>query len=93
MSELRTFSVGALKEVTEVEPNDEFLKPQKIEFGSVVNGVARYEDVDYYAFEAKKGERITAEVEGPGSGSPCSTPTSRSWTPSGSSWPPATTPR
>ncbi len=64
VSELRTFSVGALKETTEVEPNDEFAKPQKIEFGSVVNGVARSEDVDYYAFEAKKGERITAEVEG-----------------------------
>jgi hypothetical protein len=64
VSELRTFSVGALKETTEVEPNDEFLKPQKIEFGSVVNGVARSEDVDYYAFEAKKGDRITAEVEG-----------------------------
>ena len=64
VSELRTFSVGALKETTEVEPNDEFAKPQKVAFGSVVNGVARSEDVDYYAFEAKKGERITAEVEG-----------------------------
>jgi hypothetical protein len=64
VSELRTFSVGALKESTEVEPNDDFAKPQKIAFGSVVNGVARSEDVDYYAFEVKKGERITAEVEG-----------------------------
>ena len=64
VSELRTFSVGNLKETSEVEPNDEFVKPQKIEFGSVVNGVARSEDVDYYAFEVKKGERITAEVEG-----------------------------
>ena len=64
ISELRTFSVGAFKETTEAEPNDEFAKPQKIEFGSVVNGVARVEDVDYYAFEAKKGDRITAEVEG-----------------------------
>jgi len=64
ISELRTFSVGALKEVAEAEPNDEFTRPQKVEFGSVVNGVARSEDVDYYAFEVKKGERITAEVEG-----------------------------
>ena len=64
VSELRTFSVGALKETAEVEPNDEFARPQKIEFGSVVNGVARSEDVDYYAFEARKGDRITAEVEG-----------------------------
>ena len=29
-----------------------------------VNGVADNEDVDYYAVEAKKGDRITAEVEG-----------------------------
>ena len=64
VSELRTFSVGALKEQAEVEPNDEFAKPQKVEFGTVVSGVARVEDVDYYAFEAKKGQRITAEVEG-----------------------------
>ncbi len=64
ISELRTFSVGALKETTEAEPNDDFTRPQRIEFGQVVNGVARSEDVDYYAFEAKKGDRITAEVEG-----------------------------
>ena len=29
-----------------------------------VNGVADNEDVDYYVVEAKKGERISAEVEG-----------------------------
>ena len=29
-----------------------------------VNGVADNEDVDYFVVEAKKGERITAEVEG-----------------------------
>ena len=29
-----------------------------------VNGVADNEDVDYYAIQAKKGDRITAEVEG-----------------------------
>ncbi|WP_435016554.1 PPC domain-containing protein [Tundrisphaera sp. TA3] len=64
LSALRTFSVGAYPETGEVEPNNEFAKPQPIKFGSVVNGVAGNEDVDYYAFEAKKGDRITAEVEG-----------------------------
>ena len=64
VSELRTFSVGSLKETTEAEPNDDFAKAQPIAFGSVVNGVAQVEDVDYYSFEAKKGDRITAEVEG-----------------------------
>jgi hypothetical protein len=64
ISELRTFSVGAMKEVTEVEPNSDFAKPQPIPMNSVVNGVAEAEDVDYYVVEAKKGERISAEVEG-----------------------------
>jgi hypothetical protein len=64
ISELRTFSVGAMPEATEVEPNNEFTKPQAIAMNSVVNGVADNEDVDYFVVEAKKGERITAEVEG-----------------------------
>lgn len=64
LSELRTFSVGALKEVTEAEPNSDFAKPQPIAMNSVVNGVADNEDVDYYAVPAKKGDRISAEVEG-----------------------------
>ncbi len=64
MSELRTFSVGALKEVTEVEPNSDFAKPQPVAMNSVVNGVADNEDVDYYVVDAKKGDRISAEVEG-----------------------------
>jgi len=64
LSELRTFSVGALKEVSEVEPNNEFTKPQPVALNSTVNGVAENEDVDYFAVTAKKGDRITAEVEG-----------------------------
>ena len=40
LSELRSFSVGALKDVAEVEPNNDFVKPQKIAVGSTVNGVA-----------------------------------------------------
>ena len=63
-SELRTFYVGALPEVKEVEPNSEFAQPQKIAVGTTVNGVVENEDVDYYLVEAKKGERITAEIEG-----------------------------
>src|SRR5262249_58086398 len=64
ISELRTFSVGALKEVNEVEPNNDFLAPQPIPMDVTVTGVADNEDVDYYAIEAKKGDRISAEVEG-----------------------------
>ena len=64
ISNLRTFSVGNLPEVKEVEPNNLFTAPQKIVLGCTVNGVADNEDVDYYAVEAKAGERIVAEVEG-----------------------------
>lgn len=64
ISELRTFSVGALKEVNEAEPNNDFLAPQPIAMDVTVTGVADNEDVDYYAIEAKKGERISVEVEG-----------------------------
>ncbi len=64
ISELRTFSVGALKEVNEVEPNNDFAAPQPIPMNVTVNGVADNEDVDYFVVEAKKGERISAEVEG-----------------------------
>jgi hypothetical protein len=64
ISEVRSFSVGALKDVAEVEPNNEFAKPQPIPMNSTVNGVADNEDVDYFVVDAKKGERISAEVEG-----------------------------
>ena len=64
LSELRTFSVGAMKEVSEVEPNNDFAVPQPIPMDVTVNGVADNEDVDYFVVEAKKGERISVEVEG-----------------------------
>src|SRR5262245_23774041 len=64
ISEVRTFSVGALPDINEAEPNSDFAKPQPIAMNSTVNGIADNEDVDYYQIEAKKGERISAEVEG-----------------------------
>ncbi|HEY2838179.1 MAG TPA: PPC domain-containing protein, partial [Pirellulales bacterium] len=64
ISELRTFYVGALPEAKEVEPNSQFTEPQKIALDTTINGVIENEDVDYFLVEAKKGERITAEVEG-----------------------------
>ncbi len=64
VSDLKTFSVGALPVVAEKEPNSEFDAPQEIEMGCTVNGVVQNEDVDYYVVTAKKGDRITAELEG-----------------------------
>jgi len=64
ITNLRTISVGALPQVNEAEPNSDFAAPQKIALDTVVEGTADNEDVDYYAIEVKKGERITAEIEG-----------------------------
>lgn len=64
VSELQTFSVGALPEIDEKEPNNDFNAPQTIPLNHVVNGIAGNEDIDYYSVTLKKGDRLTAEVEG-----------------------------
>jgi hypothetical protein len=64
LSEMRTFWVGNLPPLDEKEPNSDFAAPQKINLNVTVLGVVDNEDVDYYAFEAKKGQRVSVEVEG-----------------------------
>ena len=64
ISGLRPFFVGALPDVVEKEPNSDFKAPQPIPMNVTVNGTADNEDVDYFVVDAKKGDRITAEVEG-----------------------------
>lgn len=64
ISNLRLFSIGALPEVAEVEPNNLFETPQPITLGTTVTGVVQAEDIEYFVIEAKAGQRITAEIEG-----------------------------
>jgi hypothetical protein len=64
VTELRTLWVGALPTADEKEPNSDFAAPQKIGLNVTVHGVADNEDVDYYAVDAKKGQRISVEIEG-----------------------------
>jgi len=64
ISEYRTFFVGALPAVDEVEPNTDFALPQQIPINSTVVGTVQNEDVDYFVVAAKKGERLSVEVEG-----------------------------
>ncbi len=64
ISNLLLFSVGALPEIEEAEPNNDFAHPQKIPLGVTVNGVVQNEDVDHFLVEAKKGQRLSAEIEG-----------------------------
>lgn len=63
ISDYRTFFVGALPDIAEKEPNTDFATPQPIPMNVTVSGVVQSEDVDYYVVEAKKGQRISAEVE------------------------------
>ncbi len=63
ISEMRTFWVGALPVIAEKEPNSDFNTPQKIPLNVTVEGVVDYEDVDYFAVECKKGQRLSVEIE------------------------------
>jgi Bacterial pre-peptidase C-terminal domain len=64
VTEYRTFYVGPFKEIEEKEPNTEFTTPQPIPMNVTVNGIVQSEDVDYFVIDAKKGQRISAEIEG-----------------------------
>ncbi|MHB8970868.1 MAG: PPC domain-containing protein [Pirellulaceae bacterium] len=64
ISNLQLFSVGALPEVSEQEPNSEFAAPQAVPMGCTINGVVQNEDVDYFIVQATKGQRISVELEG-----------------------------
>jgi len=64
LTRVRTFHVGALPVIDEQEPNSDFSSPQAVPLDTTVQGVIKTEDVDYFVIEAKKGQRITAELEG-----------------------------
>jgi len=63
VSYLRSIWVGQFPTVKEVEPNNTFEEPQKIELGQTVHGVAKVEDEDFYSVVLKKGETLSVEVE------------------------------
>ena len=64
VSDLRTFYVGPFESVEEVEPNNDFSKPQSIKMNVTINGTVQNEDVDHFVVEAKKGDRLSVELEG-----------------------------
>jgi len=64
ISHARQFFVGIFPNVEEKEPNSEFETPQVISFNQTIEGVVQNEDVDYYRVTAKKGQRISVEVDG-----------------------------
>jgi len=64
ISNLRLIGVGAMPVVQEVEPNSDFDAAQKIELNTTIEGVIKFEDVDYFDVELAEGQTIHIEVEG-----------------------------
>jgi hypothetical protein len=65
ISNPRTFVVGDLDEVNEVEPNNTRDKANRVGLEHVINGrVSGGEDVDWFVFAAKKGQRVVVECFG-----------------------------
>lgn len=64
ISEFRTFLVGALPCIDETEPNNAADKAQAIPLGTTVHGIVTNEDIDCFAVELQKGQRLAVEVEG-----------------------------
>ena len=64
ISNLRLIGVGAMPVVAEVEPNNDFDTAQKIDINRTIEGVVRFEDVDYFSVDLAEGQLIHAEAEG-----------------------------
>lgn len=71
LSYLRSFWVGQFPSVQEAKSedhkkdlNDTFDHPQDVPMNVTIHGVALNEDADYYRVQAKKGQRLSVEVEG-----------------------------
>ena len=64
VSAMRSMLVGPYPSVEEKEPNNDFDAPQAVGFNQTIEGVAGNEDVDYFKLTAKKGQRISLEIEG-----------------------------
>jgi hypothetical protein len=63
ISEFRSFFIGAMTEVEEKEPNNSQSEAQPIVLDTTTNGVVTNEDIDYFKFQGKQGERVSIEVE------------------------------
>ena len=63
VSDVRTFWVGPFKTLEEIEPNNEVGKAQPVPLNVTISGTIGPEDVDYFRIEAKRGQRISAEIE------------------------------
>lgn len=64
LTELRTFWVGSFTNIAEIETNNSIAQAQVIQSGVTINGACGGDDTDVFRIDAKKGDRISAEIEG-----------------------------
>jgi hypothetical protein len=64
LSELRPLYVGPFPNVQSSGTNRIIARAQPVPVNCTVNGVIHDEEIDYFSINARKGDRITAEVEG-----------------------------
>lgn len=63
LSPLFFFCVDAWPSVNEVEENSTFDKAQKVTWPAIITGQCAGGDVDFFQFEAKKGQKLVLETE------------------------------
>ena len=61
ISSSRIFSVGTLTEVVAAKPNRTLATSQELPLNSVCNGTVADRSIDYYTFQAKKGQRLVVD--------------------------------
>ncbi|HWB61411.1 MAG TPA: PPC domain-containing protein [Chthoniobacteraceae bacterium] len=64
VGELHQFSAGPYPTVLANGKNIDIARAQPVALNSTVSGIIKNEEVDYYSVDLKKGQRLTAEVEG-----------------------------
>ncbi len=64
ISDYRSFWVGLLPVIDEAEPNTTPDTAQAVPPGHTVHGIVTAEDVDCFAVDLKKGQRLSVEIEG-----------------------------
>jgi hypothetical protein len=66
VSSSRVFNVGTLPETTRVKPNTSLENAMALQVNSICNAAMTQRAVDYYSFEAQKGQRIVVDCAAKG---------------------------
>ncbi len=61
ISSSRVFAVGMLNEVSTTKPNRTLATAQELPLNCVCNGATADRSIDYYSFQAKKGQRLIVD--------------------------------